>query len=489
MTDWASLKNLFWHSTNEPLLFHSGFFLFLFSLFLVFYSFVSDKKNTRNILIVIFSFYFYYMTSGLFLILLVTTISLDYLFSWLIIRENNERKRKLLLIAGILFSLSFLLYFKYRNFFLGNANEIFGTNYTLIELILPIGISFYTFQSISFLVDTYKRKITLPKYSEYLMYMSFFPHLIAGPIVRAADFLPQAAKKIFISKENRNEAFFLVSKGLVKKAIIGDFIAQYSDIVFSKPDGFSGAEHFLATLCYTFQIFFDFSGYTDIAIGVALLLGFRLGINFLSPYKSTSITEFWRRWHISLSSWLRDYIYIPMGGNGKGIALQLLFLVITMLIGGFWHGANWKFVFWGGAHGILLVLHKLYLNFVNKKPEELRTNYLKPFYWVLTFSCVALLWIPFRALSLSDSFVMYKSIFSDFSFEMLIRVAENNPLLTIIFGIGLALSLMPSRWKGMMQQTYYKLPFFGQLIVFAIIIQLIIQLRTAEVHPFIYFDF
>ncbi|CAN5814539.1 MBOAT family protein [soil metagenome] len=488
MTDWASLKNLFWHSTNEPLLFHSGLFLFLFSLFLVFYSFVSEKKNARNLFIILFSFYFYYMTSGIFIILLVTTISLDYFFSWLILKETDESKRKLLLLIGILFSLSFLLYFKYRNFFLANCNELLGTHYPLFELILPIGISFYTFQSISFLVDTYKRKITLPKYSEYLMYMSFFPHLIAGPIVRAADFLPQAAKKISISKENVNEAFFLISKGLIKKAIIGDFIAQYADIVFSQPEGFSGTEHVFATLCYTFQIFFDFSGYTYIAIGVALLLGFRLGVNFLSPYKATSITDFWRRWHISLSSWLRDYIYIPLGGNNKGLALQLLFLLVTMLIGGFWHGADWKFVFWGGAHGLLLINHKLYLKFTSHFSER-KTVYLKPFYWLLTFSCVALLWIPFRALSLNDSFIMYRTIFSDFSFDTMFQVMENNPLLMAVFGIGVLLALLPSRLKLVIRNTYDKLHFTGKIAVFAVIIQLIIQMRTADVHPFIYFDF
>lgn len=485
MTDWTTLKNLFWHSTGEPLLFHSGLFLFLFSVFLVGYAFVSGNKNARNIFIIIFSFYFYYMTSGMFLLLLVSTISLDYFFCWLIIKQTDDKKRKLLLTLGILFSLSFLLYFKYRNFFLSNCNEVLGTSYPLFELILPIGISFYTFQSISFLVDTYKRKITLPKYSEYLMYMSFFPHLIAGPIVRAADFLPQAAKKITVSVENMNEAFFLISKGLVKKAIIGDFIAQYADIVFSQPEGFSGTEHAFATLCYTFQIFFDFSGYTDIAIGVALLLGFRLGVNFLSPYKSTSITEFWRRWHISLSSWLRDYIYIPMGGNNKGLGLQLLFLLVTMLIGGFWHGADWKFVFWGGAHGLLLIYHKLFMKLTGNRSFV----FLKPVYWALTFSCVALLWIPFRALSLDDSFVMYKSIFSGLNFETMGMIAQNNPLLMLVFGLGVALTLMPSSVKLAARNLYDKLHVVPKFVAFAILIQLIIQMRTADVHPFIYFDF
>ena len=484
MIDWNSLKHLFWHAPTEPLLFHSGFFLFIFSLFLVGYALVSDKKTARNIYIIVFSFYFYYMTSGLFLLLLIATISLDYLFSYLISTSKSVFARKFFLIVGILFSLSFLLYFKYRNFFFENCNEIFKTHFAIIELVLPIGISFYTFQSISFLVDTYKKKMAFPTYSEYLMYMSFFPHLIAGPIVRAADFLPQAAKKVFITRENVNEAFFLITKGLIKKAIIGDFIAQYADIVFSQPSGFSGTENAFATLCYTFQIFFDFSGYTDMAIGIALLLGFRLGINFKSPYKSTNITDFWRRWHISLSSWLRDYIYIPLGGNGKGLALQLLFLLLTMLIGGFWHGASWKFVFWGGAHGMLLILHKLYSRFLN-----FNVRFLKPLYWAITFSCVALLWVPFRALTMTDAVVMYKSMFSGISFERMQLVTENNPLLVTIFGIGLVLTLLPSRLKELIRNNYDKLHFLLKIVVLAVIIQIIIQMRTADVHPFIYFDF
>jgi D-alanyl-lipoteichoic acid acyltransferase DltB (MBOAT superfamily) len=331
--------------------------------------------------------------------------------------------------------------------------------------------------------------MAFPSFLDYLMYMSFFPHLFAGPIVRAADFLPQAAKKISVSRENINEALFLISKGLIKKAIISDFIAQYSDIVFSKPSGFTGTENIFATLCYTFQIFFDFSGYTDMAIGIALLMGFRLGINFLSPYKSTSITEFWRRWHISLSSWLRDYIYIPMGGNKKGFALQLLFLLLTMLIGGFWHGAFWKFIFWGGAHGMLLVLHKLYMRFIKFNPENYRINFMAPLYWIFTFSCVALLWVPFRALSMHDAITMYKSIFSGIDSHRMELVMENNPLLVTIFGIGLVLALLPSTLKTIIRNVYDKMHFVFKVVALLVIVQLFLQIRTADVHPFIYFDF
>jgi D-alanyl-lipoteichoic acid acyltransferase DltB (MBOAT superfamily) len=481
---WSSICELFSFTPGNPLLFHTGFFFFFLCMFLIGYAFVADKPRARNLYIMLLSFYFYYKTSGWFLGLLIFTITSDYLFSRFIERSSNQRHRKTALIAGIVLSLSFLLYFKYVNFFISNVNAITGAEFVLRAVILPIGISFYTFQSISYLVDVYKRKITVPPFQDYLMYMSFFPHLVAGPIVRAADFLPQLRQGVIINSATRNEAFYLIIKGLIKKAIISDYIAQYADSVFSQPAAFSGTENTFATLCYTFQIFFDFSGYTDIAIGVALLLGFRLGINFLSPYKSLNITDFWRRWHISLSQWLRDYIYIPMGGNAKGFKIQLGLLVATMLIGGFWHGADWKFVFWGLGHGLLLVIHKL---FVKYGPKEIPLS--KPFGWLLTFGCVALLWVPFRATSMSDGLDVYKRIFSGIDLGMLQLIAQNNPLLIVLFVVGAWLTLMPERFKEWLREIFFRSKFVWKMALLVIVIQLMLQMRMENVHPFIYFEF
>lgn len=481
---WSTITELFSFSPGNPLLFHSGFFFFFLCIFLIGYSFVADNPKARNMYIMVLSFYFYYKTSGWFLGLLIFTITSDYFFSRYIEKSKDDAKRKVALVLGILLSLSFLLYFKYANFFISNVNAISGSEFLLKKIILPIGISFYTFQSISYLVDVYKRKITVPRFQDYLMYMSFFPHLIAGPIVRASDFLPQVKNGVTITSETRNEAFYLIIKGLIKKAIISDYIAQYADSVFSQPDAFSGTENTFATLCYTFQIFFDFSGYTDIAIGVALLLGFRLGINFRSPYKSLNITDFWRRWHISLSHWLRDYIYIPMGGNGKGFQMQLLLLVTTMLIGGFWHGADWKFVFWGLGHGLLLVAHKLFVKYF---PGEIK--YFKPIGWLLTFCCVALLWVPFRATSMGDALSMYKGIFSGIDFGMLQMIAQNNPLLIVMFILGAWLTLMPERFKESLREIFFRSKFVWKMAALAIVIQLMLQMRVEDVQPFIYFEF
>ena len=486
MFDWNKIGNLFLHHQEQPLLFHQGIFLLLFSVFLVIYALIFNKEKLRHSFLILFSCYFYYKASGIFLILLGLTISADYLFSYLI-EKSNKKTGKWILSLGIIFSVSFLMYFKYRNFFLENTFLLIGKEgFKPTVLILPIGISFYTFQSISYMVDIYQEKIKRPSFVKYLMYMLFFPHLVAGPIVRAKDFIPQLKTRLTITKENLNEGFFLICKGLVKKAIIADYVAQYSDIVFSAPDGFSGMEQLVATLCYTLQIFCDFSGYTDMAIGIALLLGYRLCLNFDSPYKSLNITMFWRKWHISLSSWLRDYIYIPLGGNRRGLLLQLMFLVVTMLIGGFWHGADWKFVFWGASHGLLLVFHKLFVKWTKNKFDFKGVNV---FSWLLTFCCAALLWVPFRANSMSDTLLVYKGIFTALNWAILPELIITNPYLILALIIGYSLTILPSSIKLKGFNLFLKMNFILKVLVLIVIIQMIIQSQSATVQPFIYFQF
>lgn len=478
--------NVFLHNSNEPLLFHTGFFLLIFSVFLVFYSFVFQKRHIRDVAIIVFGFYFYYKSSGHFLILLFTCLSVDYLFSIWMDKTQNLKQKKMILISGILFSLSFLMYFKYRNFFLENLSFVTGGSYSIDDLILPIGISFYTFQSISYLVDVYQNKLKPSGYKNYMLYMSFFPHLVAGPIVRARDFLPQIDQPTIIDKDKINEALYLITKGFIKKAIIADYIAQYSDSVFSAPDGFSGFEHVIASLSYTLQIFCDFSGYTDMAIGIALLLGFRLCVNFRSPYKSLNITDFWRRWHISLSSWLRDYIYIPFGGNRKGFNMQLLFLLLTMLIGGFWHGASWKFVFWGAGHGVLLIIHKL----VTKNfPEKINNPFYKIASWSITFICVSLLWIPFRAVTMSDAIIVYQNIFTNFDLAYFSPLFATNPLLIFMLIFGFAATMLPEKFKEIVKNKFYNTDLILKFVLLAVLIQAFLQVKSSSVQPFIYFQF
>jgi D-alanyl-lipoteichoic acid acyltransferase DltB (MBOAT superfamily) len=478
----AALK----YDPNHPLIFTDGLFLILFALFLLVYAIVWKKDVLRTISLIGFGFLFYYLASGGFLFLLLITITFDYLFSGLIENSTNKRAGRIYLFLGILFSLSFLLYFKYKNFFLESVSDITGNAIELGDLILPIGISFYTFQSISYLVDVYHRKIKVPDFHDYLLYMTFFPHLVAGPIVRARDFLPQLETKPLINMAYFSEGMLLITKGYIKKAVVADHVSQYSDAVFSAPGSFTGFEHIFSTLCYTLQIYCDFSGYTDMAIGIALLLGYRLCLNFDSPYKATDITGFWRKWHISLSSWLRDYIYIPLGGNKKGFSPQLFFLMFTMLLGGFWHGASWKFVFWGAGHGLLLVLHKLWMKCIRVNGNSW---YMRFAGWFFTFVCVALLWIPFRAISFTDALTIYQSIFSYSNPAVLIEIWLSNTVLCVVFLLAMLTLLLPYRIKNTYAALYMKMPVLIKLLGLAMAIQASIQLTDSEVQPFIYFQF
>ncbi len=484
MIDFSALLQQFTYQEEQPLLFHHGLFLFLFANFLILYGLLYSKAKLQKALLVAFSFYFYYKSSGNYLLLLLLTVSADYLFSLLITKVQSQRVSKIITAVAILFSLSFLLYFKYLDFFLRSFGFGSESNNSLAHF-LPIGISFYTFQSISYLVDIHRQKIKVPAFLDYLLYMSFFPHLVAGPIVRAKDFLPQLRKKVKVSKANLNEGFYLITKGFIKKALIADFIAQYVDIIYASPKGVGGVEAVFAVLGYALQIFCDFSGYTDMAIGVALLLGYRLCLNFDSPYKAIHITEFWRKWHISLSSWLRDFIYIPLGGNQKGFKLQLFFLLLTMTIGGLWHGADWKFIWWGIGHGLLLIIHKLIL----KAFGPTTNKWGMAFSWLLTFVCVVLLWIPFRAQSLTDTAHIFSALAKGIDWPTLQIFCTQNWNFVLVLVSGFALTLIPVALKEQIQKFYLKESYVVKLVMFIVLIQLMYEFQSAEIQPFIYFQF
>lgn len=484
MIDFSALLQQFTYQEEQPLLFHHGLFLFLFANFLILYGILYSKAKLQKALLVAFSFYFYYKSSGNYLLLLLLTVSADYLFSLLITKVQSQRVSKIITAVAILFSLSFLLYFKYLDFFLRSFGFGSESNNSLAHF-LPIGISFYTFQSISYLVDIHRQKIKVPAFLDYLLYMSFFPHLVAGPIVRAKDFLPQLRKKVKVSKANLNEGFYLITKGFIKKALIADFIAQYVDIIYASPKGVGGVEAVFAVLGYALQIFCDFSGYTDMAIGVALLLGYRLCLNFDSPYKAIHITEFWRKWHISLSSWLRDFIYIPLGGNQKGFKLQLFFLLLTMTIGGLWHGADWKFIWWGIGHGLLLIIHKLIL----KAFGPTTNKWGMAFSWLLTFVCVVLLWIPFRAQSLTDTAHIFSALAKGIDWPTLQIFCAQNWNFVLVLVSGFALTLIPVALKEQILKFYLKESYVVKLVMFIVLIQLMYEFQSAEIQPFIYFQF
>jgi D-alanyl-lipoteichoic acid acyltransferase DltB (MBOAT superfamily) len=470
------------------MLFNSGLFLFLFLGLLIGYVFLYNNVRNRIIYITAFSFYFYYKSSGFYILLFLFTIIVTYIFALEISQLEREKDRRRYLILAIIFNLFFLLYFKYTNFLLFNIFYLFSQKFNPWNIFLPIGISFYTFQAISYLVDVKQRHLTPTRnLPDFMFYMTFFPHLVAGPIVRAKDFLPQVRQKLYFTQAEMGEGMYLIIKGLIKKAIIADYIAQYVDLVYKNPANYSGFENLMAMYGYTLQIYCDFSGYSDMAIGIALLLGYRLKENFRSPYNSLDITEFWRRWHISLSSWLRDYVYIPMGGNRKGEEKQWLFLFLTMLIGGFWHGADWKFVFWGAMHGIGLFIHKIF----SKTAQDLAWNQqiLRPLGWLITFHFVAFLWIFFRAESFGVAMTSINKMIFSLDWAYLGPFIQTRGLLVLLLLIGYFLHFVREAEKQRMQNIFATLPVYAKTIILIVVIQLVLQLQSAEVQPFIYFQF
>lgn len=482
-----NLKDIFTYAEGQPMLFSSGTFWVLFLVFIPVYSLLKRRLWQMIVFVVAFSFYFYYKSSGVFVVLLFATSLFDWLLSRLLVRLKSVTARKLCVACSLTASLGILGYFKYANFFLWNISAMVGANFQPLDLILPVGISFYTFQSISYIVDVYKGRVAPTRtWLEYAFFLSFFPALVAGPIVRADYFLPQIRENRHATRDEVYMGFWLIILGVVKKAIIADYIAQYNDLIFQSPTGYSGFETVMGIIGYTMQIYCDFSGYSDMAIGIALIMGFRLAQNFNFPYKSQNLTDFWRRWHISLSTWLRDYIYIPLGGNRKGTRRTYINNFATMLIGGLWHGAAWKFVFWGAMHGAGLAVHKA------SKPwlDRLGSSWaVKALSWLVTMTVVALLWVFFRADSWTDSWLIIKNAFTDFSLDYALPFASARMLWLIMMLVIIVAHALPTNFWGKAAAAFVKSPWIIKLLIFIVVVQLVIEFRGEDVAPFIYFQF
>ena len=475
------------YDPSAPMLFSSGLFWLLFIIMLPIYALLKGSKPKMVLFILFFSLYFYYKSSGLFFLMLIATSLVDWLISLRIARTESRGGKKAWMWLSIVISLSILGYFKYANFFLWNWNQMVQGNFQPLDIILPVGISFYTFQSISYVVDVYKERIRPTRnWFDYLFFLSFFPALVAGPIVRADYFLPQLEKNERADSAMIWSGLWLIIIGIIKKALIADYISQYNDLIFNDPALYTGVQTLMGVLGYTMQIYCDFSGYSDMAIGLALIMGFRLGINFNSPYQSRNLTEFWRRWHISLSSWLRDYVYIPLGGNRKGTFRTYLNNFLTMLIGGLWHGAAWKFIFWGAMHGVGLAVHKACQPVLKKIPDNWLTIFIA---WLLTFIYVSLLWVFFRAASFEDSILIIKNIFIDFYPDQIIQFAGQRPQWCIMMVLLIIFHFLPAKWGEKIENWFIRMPWIIKLGIFLIAVQLVIEFMTAEVAPFIYFQF
>ena len=486
---WHWLLGMFVYQADAPLMMGSIPFALLFVVFFAIYVMLKTFSRTAMMMYVVcFSLFFAYKVNDMVMWMLPLTACVNYAITQEM-RLREGKARKALLTCIVLIDLGLLGYFKYTNFIIGDVlNEMLHSNFSLKSIALPVGISFYTFQAISYAVDTYKRKFDMDvTLLEYCFYLTFFPLLMAGPIIRASHLIPRLKRNQQASSRMLWTGLFLIMLGLMKKNVLSDYIAQFNNWVFDAPQTFSGFENLAAILGYPVQIFLDFSGYSDMSIGVAALLGFYLPDNFYFPYRSLSVTEFWRRWHISLSFWFRDYVYIPLGGNRKGTLRMYLNNFVTMLVAGLWHGSSWMFIIWGALHGFGLVVHKFFSRQLGFKiPECTVGNFMS---WVITYFYVCFAWSFFRAKNLGLLGGMYDKIANDFSLDYFVPFfhARTGGMLCVI---GVMLSyLFTERAYKRMQLRFITLPWIVKLVLFMVCLQLVVQLSQESVQPFIYYQF
>lgn len=447
------------------------------------------NNSYRKLFLLLASYFFYATLDFRFLPILILSPSLNFLFGLWIGIEENPKTKKYILTFTIALNLLLLGVFKYFDFFAGTVVEVMtrvGITATwqddvFMNFVLPLGISFFTFQGISYLVDIYRKELTYKNsLLDVLLYISFFPHLVAGPIVKASEFIPQLKQPPKTTDIPFLFSITLIVLGLFKKTVIANYLGvDIVDPVFENPKAFNSLDMIFAIYCYAVQIFCDFSAYTDMAIGFAYLLGYQFPLNFNQPYRATSLKDFWNRWHISLSRWLRDYLYIPMGGNRVSEKRTYQNLLITMGLGGLWHGASWNFITWGLLHGIGLAFEKRFQ--WDSKVDSLGKRILRGFF-VFNFVCFA--WIFFRAESFNKSFEVLTQLF-DFSKP----VTKMTPFYLILFLIGMSFHFVKPLRSWNISDRFLQLPAVAYAFVFAVMVTLITALMPEGVAPFIYFRF
>ena len=549
------LKEIFAFSEAFPLIFTQASFWIFFVIIYLGFALVYSRKNVRNAYLLLVSLFFYYKTSGVFVGLLVFTTLSNYGIGWWIFKSRAKTMKLALLSVSLALNLLILGYFKYAYFITDSINYIFNssfevnhwlaewgnslsrsTYFTVDKIILPVGISFFTFQTITYCVDIYREKLKPVKsVIDFGFFVTFFPQLVAGPIVRAGDFIPQTRRETRISHAEFNTGTLMILKGLIKKMIFADYIAMhFLDKVFDAPAMFSGFTNIMAMIGYSLQIYGDFSGYTDIAIGLALLMGFRLPANFNSPYKAVNCGDFWKRWHISLSSFLKDYLYIPLGGNRKGSVTSFVFtaiiiggmliafgnltialivgglvvvssmlayfipsvnrniitninIMLTMLIGGLWHGASWKFVIWGGLNGLGIVFYKYWRRI---SPWEKVNNRLSVIWKIaLTFTFITFTRIYFRGESMELIAQWYRQVVGNMDLGNALNVWMAYRLVFIVMLLGYISHWLPYRTKARIADLYGRSHISVKVIAAVFTGVLCYQAYSASFQPFIYFQF
>ncbi len=476
------------------------FAIFLPIIFFLYWGITNKSLKLQNLLIVVASYIFYSWWDWRFLSLILFSTLIDYSVGVRLSKEENRIKRKILLWISVIVNLGFLGFFKYYNFFLdnfANAFTFFGAeiNTNSLNIILPVGISFYTFQTLSYTIDIYKRKLEPTKdFIAFTAFVSFFPQLVAGPIERATNLLPQFYKKRIFEYDKSLDGLRQILWGLFKKVVIADNSAQIANEIFNNSGGYSGSTLVVGAVFFTFQIYGDFSGYSDIAIGTSRLFGFNLKQNFAFPYFSRDIAEFWRRWHISLSTWFRDYLYIPMGGSRGGTSMKIRNIFIIFIVSGFWHGANWTFIIWGALNAFyylpLLVLNKNRINTDTVAQGKHLPSFKEFLKMLITFSLTVFAWVFFRAENLSHALNYISTIFSKslFSIPYAFGLGVNIIILTTLFIIILIIVEWFGRNKKYALEFNKNLNPFYQWALFYLI-AIIIFLFGQRQQDFIYFQF
>jgi len=530
-------EHIFAFDSQSPLLFTQSYFWVFFAVVYIGFALILEigkapkdshlRLHLRNLYLMLVSWFFYYKTSGIFLLILAFVTLSDWSFAWLIHRAHlsgNKPLKNLWLACSVLIDLGILAYFKYAYFGVDVLNTLFGTDLSITEkIILPVGISFFTFQVISYTTDVYRGQVAPVKSPlDFGFFVSFFPQLVAGPIVRAKEFIPQLYKPFFLSRRQFGIAVFWILNGLAKKIILSDYLAvNLIDRVFDNPLLFSGFENMFAVFAYSLQVYADFSGYTDIAIGLALLMGFYLPMNFDSPYKARNPQEFWHRWHMSLSRWLKGYVYIPLGGNrtlfGKEVPKLLASNVnsfATMLIGGLWHGASWNFVIWGGLNGLGMIFakcwHAVKVKALGSLPNRIRNG--SPYLYhiitgldngiciLMTFTFITFTRLFFRSGSNLDPETanqqawetarnMMYQIFHAWDNHIILPFLWEYRQVVILFIVGMLIHWLPAKFKQWYRLRFAALPLWCIGLIVLLVVIVIYQFVSAEMQPFIYFQF
>ena len=480
------------------MLFNSTSYLIFFILFFIFYWYVFREKKKKILLLLISSYLFYSFWDWRFLFLLLFSTLLDFYTGQKIYQTKSVGGKKKWLIMSLVINLGLLCVFKYYNFFVESFSDLIKTigftiNPKTLNIILPVGISFYTFHGISYLLDIYKNKITPEKnFSNYAVFVSFFPLLVAGPIERASHLLPQINKERKFEFSNAISGVKQILWGLFKKVVIADTCALYSDTIFKNLYEFNGVSLFFGAILFTFQIYGDFSGYSDIASGSARLLGFELIKNFNFPYFSKNLGEFWKKWHISLSSWFRDYVYIPLGGNK---IKKIRNVLIIFILSGFWHGANWTFIFWGGVNAIFVIISMKTENYIHKLNLD-KNSFIKLFRISTTFVLTSLIWVLFRSENVDKAIYFYLKLKSDFfqlaNYKETLFFIYEKSLHNLIFLITFFMIIEYFGRSNIfaIEKINFKSNFLSKVFYFSLVSIVIYFLYSIEYKPnFIYFQF